>query len=187
PGRLLAHAALLHGSLMIVAAVSGSAAAGLGLGLYLLAHGLGLVVLTGVCHALRRDGVDDLGELAGWAAAAPRTAALSLLGGLVLLGVPGSIGFVGELGTILGILSEGDVELLQPTALGLLGAAAVGLGILGLLRSFWFASRGRDRDRLGRLAELEPREQIACIVALVLAVILGLGSGWLSTRAESAE
>lgn len=63
PGRLLAHVALLHLSLAIIAGVSGSAAAHLGLGPYLLAHGLGLAVLTCVCHSLRRDGLGELGEL----------------------------------------------------------------------------------------------------------------------------
>ncbi|MFO7568035.1 MAG: proton-conducting transporter membrane subunit [Enhygromyxa sp.] len=185
PGRLLAHLAIVHLGLAVVAAVSGSASAGVGLGPLLIAHALGLAALTCVCHALRRDGVVDLGELAGWAAAAPRSSALALLGALVLMGVPGSIGFVGELGTVVGILSEGELELLRPALLGLLAAAAVVVGVLGALRSFWYASRG---PHVGpTLVDLAPRELVAGVAALVLALGLGVASAGLLERSEPAE
>src|SRR5690606_23975811 len=98
-----------------------------------------------VAHALRRDGVDNLGELAGWAAVAPRGLALAMLGSLLLFGVPGTVGFVGELGTVVGILGEARVELVRPRVWGLLAAFAVGFGTLGLLRSLWHAGRGSPR------------------------------------------
>jgi NADH-quinone oxidoreductase subunit M len=185
PGRLLAHVAILHISLAIVGAVSGSVAAGVGLGPYLLAHGLGLTVLTAVCHALRRDGVDNLGELGGWAAVAPRSWVLALLGALVVVGMPGSVGFIGGLGTIVGMLGEGDVELLHPIVWGLLAAAAVGLGMLGVLRSLWYAGHRRSRGRT--LAELERGETCVGVAALLLALVLGLAPGGLLARSEPAE
>jgi len=188
PGRLLAHVALLHFSLAIVGAVSGSAGAWLGLGPYLIAHGLGLTMLTTVCHALRRDGVDNLGELAGWAAVAPRGPTLALLGTLVLVGVPGTAGFLGELGVVIAVIREGDVELLRPATWALLAAASVGLGSLGLLRSLWHAGRGSPRLGLAeRIRELDLRETSVCVAAIVLAVVFGVAPGWLLTRTEPAQ
>ncbi len=188
PGRLLAHVALLHLCLAIVGTVSGSAAAGVGLGPYLLAHGLGLTILTTVCHALRRDGVDNLGELAGWAVVAPRGPVLAMLGTLLLVGVPGSVGFIGELGTVVGILDEGDVELVRPGVWGLLATVAVGLGTLGLLRSLWHAGRGSPRSGLAeRIRELDLRETCVCVVASSLALLFGVAPGWLLARSQPAE
>jgi NADH-quinone oxidoreductase subunit M len=185
PGRVLAHVAMLHVALGIVAAVSGSAAAGIGLGPYMLAHGLGLTVLTAVCHGLRRDGVGDLGELSGWATVAPRGWAFALLGSLVIVGVPGSVGFAGELGMVVGILAEGDVELVRPSIWGLLAAAALWAGILGLLRNLWYAGRGRPRA--SNLTEPARAEVGACVVALVVALALGVAPRWLLARSEPAE
>ncbi|PRP98327.1 proton-conducting transporter transmembrane domain-containing protein [Enhygromyxa salina] len=188
PGRLLGHVALLHLSLAIVAAVSGSAAARVGMGPYLLAHGLALTVLTTVTHSLRRDGVGNLGELAGWASVAPRGLVVAMLAGLLLVGVPGSAGFIGELGIVVGVLREGDLALLRPGTWGLLAAAAVGVGALGLLRSLWQAGRGSARPGLvARLSELDLRELCVCVLALVLAVILGVVPGWLVRRIEPAQ
>ncbi|PRQ02070.1 NAD(P)H-quinone oxidoreductase chain 4 1 [Enhygromyxa salina] len=188
PGRLLAHVAILHLSLAIVAAVSGSVAARGGLGLYLLAHGLGLTVLTAVCHSLRRDGVGNLGELAGWAAVAPRGLTLAMLASLVLVGAPGSAGFIGELGIVVGVLEQGEPALLRPATWSLLAAAAVGLGVLGLLRSLWRAGRGSPRPGLvDRLTELDLRESIVGGVALVLALIMGVAPNWLLARAAPAQ
>lgn len=185
PGRLLAHVAVVHLSLAIVGVVSGSASAGAGLGLYLLAHALGLTVLTTIAHALRRDGVDNLGELGGWATVAARGWVLALLGALVIVGAPGSVGFGGGLGMVVGILREGDVELLQPTAWGLLVAAALGLGVLGLLRTLWYAGQGAPRGR--PLAGLERAESGACVLALLFALLLGLAPEHLLRRSEPAE
>ena len=185
PGRLLAHVALLHLSLAIVGAVSGSVTAGVGLGPYLLAHALGLMVLTTLAHALRRAGVDNLGELGGWASVAARGWALALLGALVVVGVPGSVGFVGALGVTVGVLAEGDVELLHPTVWALLGAAALGIGVLGLLRSLWYAGHGQPRGRTP--LELGLAERSACVLALVIALALGVAPGWLLRRSEPAE
>ena len=187
PGRLLAHVALAHLALAIVAAVSGSASAGLGLGPYLLAHGLGLVPLTAVAHALRRDGVDNLGELAGWAAVAPRKLILAMLASLILASLPGTAGFLGELGIFVGVVREGDVELVRPAAWGLLATAAAGLGALGLLRSLWHAGRGSPRQGLGeRVSELGRRETTVGVLACGLALAIGLAPNSLLSRAEPA-
>ncbi|KIG19630.1 NADH-ubiquinone oxidoreductase chain M [Enhygromyxa salina] len=188
PGRLLGHVALLHLSLAIVAAVSGSAGARVGLGPYLLAHGLALTVLTAVTHSLRRDGVGNLGELAGWAAVAPRALVLAMLAGLLLVGLPGSAGFIGELGIVVGVLREGELALLRPATWGLLAAASVGLGGLGLLRSLWQAGRGTPRPGLAsRSSELDLRETCVCVVALGLALVMGLVPGWMVRRSEPAQ
>jgi NADH-quinone oxidoreductase subunit M len=188
PGRLLGHVALLHLSLAIVALVSGSGAARVGMGPYLLAHGLGLTVLTAVAHSLRRVGVGNLGELAGWAAVAPRGLLLAMLASLVLIGAPGSAGFIGALGIIVGVLREGDLALLRPATWSLLAAASVGLGCLGLLRSLWQAGRGSARPGLvSRLRELDLRESSVCVVALLLALVIGLVPGWMLRRSEPAQ
>ncbi|HVH99403.1 MAG TPA: hypothetical protein VM869_11845, partial [Enhygromyxa sp.] len=140
---------------------------------------------TTLAHALRRAGVDNLGELGGWASVAARGWALALLGALVVVGVPGSVGFVGALGVTVGVLAEGDVELLHPTVWALLGAAALGIGVLGLLRSLWYAGHGHPRGRTP--LELGLAERSACVLALVIALALGVAPGWLLRRSEPAE
>ena len=187
PGRLLAHAALVHMSLAIVAALSGSAAAAHGLGPYLLAHGLGLTVLTAVFHSLRRDGVHDLAELAGWASVAPRGLFAALFGALVLFGAPGSAGFIGGLGIVAGVIQAGDPALQHPSAWVLLAGGAVGLGSLGVVRGLWLAGRGVPRPGAkARSNDLGLRETLVVGAALGLAVILGVVPGGLLARAEPA-
>jgi NADH-quinone oxidoreductase subunit M len=192
PGRLLGHVALLHLSLAIVAVLSASPAARLGLGPYLLAHGLGLVVLTAVLHGLRRRGIGDLGELAGWGRTSPWALRLSLLAGALLLGLPGTVGFVGGLGIVVGVVVEGEPGLLRPSTWSLLTCACVALGSAGLLRRLWLAGGGSphdenlDADRPGSELDLDLRETAVGIVALALALGLGLMPGALLVRTEPA-
>ncbi|NVB40792.1 hypothetical protein G6O69_23330 [Pseudenhygromyxa sp. WMMC2535] len=188
PGRLLAHVALLHLALALLGALSGSAGAWGGLGPLLLAHGLALTALTAVFHGLRRAGIRNLGDLAGWASVAPRGASVALLAVLALAGAPGSAGFVGELAVIVGVLREGGVELLRPVVWGVLAALAVSLGTLGLLRSMWHAGRGAPRPGLERrLPDLGLRESLTTGAALSLLLALGLAPGWLLSRGALAN
>jgi NADH-quinone oxidoreductase subunit M len=186
PGRLLGHVALLHLSLAIVAVLSASPAARIGLGPYLLAHGLGLVLLTGVLHGLRRHGIDDLGELAGWGRSSPRALVFSMLAVVLLLGVPGTAGFVGGLGIVAGVVAEGEPGLLRPTTWSLLACASVGLGSLGLLRRLWLAGRGSPRvtEQLGRLDDLDLRETVVGIISVAIVLGVGLMPNALLTRTE---
>lgn len=186
PGRLLGHVALLHLSLAIIAVLSASPAARIGLGPYLLAHGLGLVVLTCVLHGLRRRGIGDLGELAGWGRTSPRALRLSLLAVALLLGVPGTVGFVGGLGIVVGVVSEGEPGLLRPATWSLLACACVGIGSAGLLRRLWLAGGGTENLAPSVAPDLDRRETAVGIVALVLALALGLMPGALLVRTEPA-
>lgn len=191
PGRLLGHVALLHLSLAIIGVLSGSPAAWLGLGPYLLAHGLGFVVLTAVLHGLRRRGIGDLGELAGWGRTSPRALRLSLLAGALLLGVPGTAGFVGGLGIVVGVVTEGEPGLLRPATWSLLACVSVGIGSVGLLRRLWLAGAGSPRDEMLDASarqdlDLDLRETVVGIVALALALALGLMPGALLVRTEPA-
>ncbi|EDM78965.1 hypothetical protein PPSIR1_06973 [Plesiocystis pacifica SIR-1] len=188
PGRLLAHAALLHLALGVVAALSGNVAARVGLGPFVLAHGLGLITLTAVLHSLRRSGVGDLGELAGWAAVAPRAVSLGLLSILVLAGAPLSAGFFGELAIVVGVLRDGSLELLRPGLWTALAILALGVGTLGLLVRLWQASRGSPRPGLGdRVVDLSLRETLVGAAAMVLALVIGVAPGALIARTEPAE
>jgi NADH-quinone oxidoreductase subunit M len=187
PGRLLGHVALLHLSLAIIGVLSASPAARLGLGPYLLAHGLGLVLLTGVLHGLRQRGIGDLGELVGWAHTSPRALRISLLAGALLLGLPGTVGFVGGLGIVVGVVTEGEPGLLRPAAWSLLACACVALGSAGLLRRLWLAGGGVPADEhLGPGLDLDLRETAVGIVALALALVLGVMPGVLLARTEPA-
>lgn len=196
PGRLLGHAALLHGSLALVAVLCATPGSAMALGPILLAHGLGLTLLALVFGWLRRREVGNLGELAGWAAVAPRALALAIAGALILGGVPGSVGFFGQLDLGISLFapplaSQGppsSVELLHPRAWALLGLGALMLGTLGQLRSLWHAARGRPRPVVhDRLHDLDRREQIAGALALGLALVLPLAAGPLARRSGPAH
>ena len=184
PGRLLGHVAVLHLSPAILAVLSASPAARVGLGPYVLAHGLGLVVLTAVLHGLRRGGIHDLGELAGWARSCPRALGLSLLAGAMLLGVPGTAGFVGGLGIAVGVVDEGEPGLLRPATWSLIAFACVALGTLGVLRRLWLAGRGAPGPS-DRVCDLDVRETSVGVLALVLALAMGLMPGILLARTEA--
>lgn len=188
PGRLLGHVALLHLSLAILAVLSASPGALIGVGPYLLAHGLGLVVLTSVLHGLRRRGIGDLGELVGWGRTSPRARKLSLLAGALLLGLPGTAGFVGGVAIVVGVVAEGEPGLLRPATWSLITSACVVLGSAGLLRRLWLAGGGSPSDEqvASPAADLDLRETIVGIVALALAVALGLMPGRLLVRTEPA-
>ncbi len=189
PGRLLGHAALLHVALAVIAALSGSAGARASLGLYLLAHGLGLTMLATVFGWLRRQQVGNLGELAGWAAVAPRALAMAMAAVLVLVGLPGTVGFVAELGVVAGVIGDdGSLELLRPRVWASLAVILTSLGGLGILRSLWHAGRGKPRPGLApRLAAFEAREQAVGVLALSLALVGGFASGPLLARILPAE
>lgn len=192
PGRLLGHAALLHGSLGFVALLAATPGTHAALGPLMLAHVLGLTLLALAFGWLRRREVGNLGELAGWAAVAPRALALAIAGVLLLAGVPGSVGFVGQLDFALGSLaaapSERSLELLHPRTWALLGLGLLWLGSFGQLRSLWHAARGRPRPVLqARLHDLDRREQLAGVLALVSALALPLVLGALETRSAPAR
>jgi NADH-quinone oxidoreductase subunit M len=184
PGRLLVHVALLHLSLAIIAVLSASPAARIALGPWLLAHGLGLIVLTCVLHGLRQRGITDLDELAGWGRSCPRALSLALLAGALLLGLPGTVGFVGALGIVTGVVTEGEPGLLRPATWSVLACACVVLGSAGLLRRLWLAGRGSPRE--ASLEDLDLRETSVGIVALMLALGLGVWPGALISRTEPA-
>ncbi|GEM_PF-2265739 len=187
-GRALAHIATLHIALAVVGVLSGSAAAWIGVGPFLLAHGLGLTVLTAVFHGLRRDRLTDLGELAGWAQVAPWGLALAFTAALVLGGVPGSAGFLGSTAIVIGALREGSVALLRPAVWTLLSVGALTLGTVGLLRSLWRAARGSPRPGLdGRLHEPPRRERVVAAVAVLACLALGVAPTWLLSRTRAAQ
>ena len=188
PGRLLAHAALLHLALAVVATLSGGAAARLATGPYLIAHALALVLLTAVFHALRRSQIGNLGELAGWARAAPRSFAFAFAATLVLAGLPGTAGFVGGLGLVTGAVAGDDLVLTRTgTWIAIAGVAGV-LGYIGVLRSLWHAGRGSPRPGLReRLGPLGLRETCVGAAALALAAVFGVAPAALLERAAGAE
>jgi NADH-quinone oxidoreductase subunit M len=189
-GRLLGHAALLHLSLAIIAVLSASPGARLGLGPYLLAHGLGLVLLTSVLHGSRPRGLGDhadLGDHGDLAGHAGRSGWVrgAIPAGALLLGVPGTVGFVGAFGIVAGVVTEGEPGLLRPATWSLLACACVGIGGAGLLRRLWLAGCGSPRAETLDL-ELDRRETAVAIVVLVLGLALGLMPGALLARAEPA-
>ncbi len=197
PGRMLGHAALLHSSMALLALLCGSAAGRIALAPIILAQGVGLSALALVFGWLRRRQVGNLGELAGWAAVAPRALALAMAGVLVLGGLPGTVGCFGQLDLVVTLLaSEGDaathvsssLELLHPRTWALLLPILVGLGTLGLLRSLWHAARGRPRPGLHeRLTEIDRREQIVGAILIALAVGLSLILAPLTQRSALAH
>ncbi|MFV8755514.1 proton-conducting transporter membrane subunit [Nannocystaceae bacterium ST9] len=197
PGRLLGHAALLHGSMAVLAVLAGTGASWLALGPIVLAQGLGLTLLALVFGWLRRRQVGNLGELAGWAAVAPRALAMAIAGVLVLGGLPGTVGFFGQLDLGIALLArEGDpaasvstsLELLHPRTWALLAPLLLGLGTLGLLRTLWHAARGRPRPALHeRLSEIDRREQIVGAIVIALAIGLSLLVGPLAQRSRAAQ
>jgi NADH-quinone oxidoreductase subunit M len=194
PGRLLGHAALLHFSLALLAVLSGTSAGRLALGPIVLAHGVGLTLLALVFGWLRRREIGNLGELAGLAAVAPRALALAIAGVLVLGGLPGTVGFFGQLDLAIVLLGGGastddaSLELLHPRTWAVLAPLLLGLGTLGLLRSLGHAARGRPRQALlERLSEIDRREQIVGALLVGLGLGLALVIGPLAERSSDAH
>jgi NADH-quinone oxidoreductase subunit M len=184
-GRVLAHLALVHMSLAIIAVLSISADAWVALGPYLLAHALGLTTLTCVSHALRRDGIVDLADLSGWAAAAPWAVTSATIAIALVIGVPGSAGFIGELGIVVGVIERGSPGLLRPIVWIALAAVCLGLAGLGALRNIWQAARGRARPSLTTIVhDLGPGERVAVVAASLFAVVFGLMPQGLLGRVE---
>ncbi len=167
--RLLAYSSMSHaGALVLGLAVMND------LSLRGVAWQLPALLLStgGLCLVVgflfQRRGTSDLESLGGLARSAPRMSALFLLLALSSGGLPGTVGFVGELLVLRGV-AERALPLALMSLLGtLLGAAA--------LVSAW------QRVFLGppklEIADLRPRE-LAFGLALA-AVVLGAGvaPGW---------
>lgn len=167
--RLLAFASLSHVGLVLLG-VSSFDVTGLQGAVYLLlsfpvAAG-GLFLLAGMLHA--RLGSTELVHLGGVAKTMPLAAGFVLLFGLTAMGMPGTMGFPGELLVVISALSH-------HTGAGLAALGGAILGAAYFLRFFRLAFLGPVRSPdVATLADLRSRELAVVAVFAAIAVLLGV-------------
>ncbi|MBV8244436.1 MAG: NADH-quinone oxidoreductase subunit M [Candidatus Eremiobacteraeota bacterium] len=106
--RIVAYSSLSHLGLILVAIFSFNALALRGALIYVIAHGLFNAVLFLVLGFIEeREETRSLPRLGGLARANPKIAGAFAIGALAALGLPGLIGFAGELIMLTGIFSAG--------------------------------------------------------------------------------
>ncbi len=109
----------------------------------------------------------------------PRLAVFFLIGGLALIGLPGTLGFCAE-----DLLIHGTLE--SHPQLGIALPIATALFAFHLLRLFSMLFLGRKSSNLAILPDAVPRERL-CLAALVAFLVLfGIAPAWIVDRQSSA-
>jgi NADH-quinone oxidoreductase subunit M len=170
--RMLAFATVGHAGLAVLGLFSLNAQ-GLQGGLFMIFNlalsTSGLIFLAAFLHA--RIGSSELSSYGGVTRHAPALGALFFIIGLAAIGLPGTVGFPGELLSLMGAFR----------ANALFGA----LGLLGVILSaaYFFRYYGRafmgpaDRTAIKTLPDLRPRELIVAGTLTFLVLIFGFFPG----------
>lgn len=162
---LVGSLAVSHGGLMLAGLCSRSVEGETGGLTQWLAIGASMAGLSLVVWALEaRTGTSSPDKLGGIAYRAPALSFSFLLFGLIALGLPGTLSFIGEDLLLHGILSS---HMLSPVVLAL---ASV-LNAVAVMRAFTRAFLGRARG-LFEITDLLRRERLA-VVGLVLLLMAG--------------
>ena len=167
--RRLAYLSVSHVGVvaLAIAAATPASLAGARAALVALSiSGGGLFLLAGALH--QRLGSTSLLSMGGLARSAPRMGAVFLILALSSVGLPGTVGFVGEAGMLVGVLQRGaawGAPMLLAMAVGAVATFGVYQSVfLGPVRAEVTDLRPRERWIFGGLA--------------LLAVLLGLIPGW---------
>ncbi len=165
--RLVAYSSVSHLGFVLLGVFAWNQLALQGAVMTMICHGLStgaLFVLVG--QIKERIGSRDLGDMGGFAVAAPRMAALATFFAMASLGLPGLGNFVGELLVLIGAF-QASVAITAVAALGLVGATIYALWIVQKAFHGPLAEGRRVRD-------LGPRE-VATLGAMAVALVwLGL-------------
>lgn len=151
--------------------------------LQMVNHGIStgaLFLLVGMLYERRHTRlIDDFG---GIAKVMPVFAAAFLLVALSSIGLPGTNGFVGEFLILIGTFRRHPVAAFL-AALGVIFAAAY---MLPMVQRLFYGTIDRDENR--KLADVDVRERLVLLPALVMIVLIGVyPQPFLSRTATSVE
>lgn len=154
--------------------------------LYLISHSLGKALLflaTGILSD--RAGATGFGALGGKGSGMPLLAGAYLIGGLSLVGLPPTLGFLAKVG----LLSQGvAAEEWSWVALAGLGSLmTAGYVLKGFQRLFWEAGSSREAGENPARAPVLALTAVGLATALVLAGLLGGAGLWETCLLAAAE
>jgi NADH-quinone oxidoreductase subunit M len=167
--RLIAFSGVSHVGMVVLGIGAGTPVALQGAAVQLFAFGLGAASLSLLASALRdRLGTTDRAALGGLAVRMPRWTALAVLAAAVSVGVPGTIGFVGELLVVVGAFP------VEP-GLVVLALVSLAIGVAALADFLVAAVRGPvERRAVAQVADLTPAEMRMILPLLLLALASGV-------------
>lgn len=175
PRRIAAHLLVAQMGFVVLGFTSAGAFGINGAIFQLIAHGLAstlLLLLVGTLES--RVGEHGTAEFGGLARLMPRFSALLFVATLLVLGVPGLVGWWGLLGGLMGAFAT---ERLHPwTFAALIGLLFAMIAAARLIRSLAFGTL-RTREWLPTLSDLTPREMIGPVAVSIAALLLGLWPG----------
>jgi NADH-quinone oxidoreductase subunit M len=179
--RFMAYFGLLHTGTVTMGLFSGSVAGVLGAIIStwsLTLTATGLFFLAGALHARTRT--TEVGALGGVVHRAPRLATAFFALGLAGIGLPGTIGFVGEHLVLLGTLSEAP-------AVGLVGLFGMVVGGIAWWKATSRAMFGpAEKPVVRTLSDLLSHEGVVAATFAVLAIIPGWMPGPFVALAQPA-
>ncbi len=133
--------------------------------LLLFGHGLAVALLLGIVGLVAdRTGTASLAGLGGLAARMPRGTVLAVLGGLAALGVPGFVGFTGELMLLLGSYPGHRTG----TMVAVLGLLLVAAAVLTMIQRVFFGAPAESHARIRDAGTLEIGYGSGLVFLLVL-------------------
>jgi len=177
--RILAYSSLSHLGLILIALAHPVALPGAML--YLIGHGIfsaALFLIVGYVE-LRED-TSRLSRLGGLGRANPRLAGALLIAALAALGLPGLVGFAGEITILAALFRDGLIVV------SLLALIPVVLAAAYALRLFQQIAQGPPVEDLPQRNDLNARELVALAPLVAAFVLFGLDPQPLLTLPEVA-
>jgi NADH-quinone oxidoreductase subunit M len=156
-----------------------------GASLMLLSHGLTIAVLFALCGEIReRTGTLDFSELGGIARATPRLGLAFGFAAMASVGLPGFVGFAGELLVFFGSFAGGQPmmgfingkEVFAFNALQIAticGVWGIVISAIYMLRAYRRVFMGPLHERWSRLPDLAGAPQLAIVLLLAVMLVLG--------------
>ncbi len=181
PRRILALLFVGQASTILVGLESATEAGVTGALVHRIVVAVSTTVLAAVLRLLetRTGSRLESAHFLGLANRFPRLAVFFLIGGLALIGLPGTLGFCAE-----DLLIHGTLE--SHPQLGIALPIATALFACHLLRLFSMLFLGRKSSDLAILPDAVPRERL-CLAALVAFLVLfGIAPAWIVDRQSSA-
>lgn len=182
---MLGYSSVMHMGYILLGFVALNGISLMGASMMLLSHGLTIAVLFALCGEIReRTGTMEFSELGGIARSTPRLGLAFGFAAMASVGLPGFIGFAGELLVFFGAFGAGEPRMGFIAGREVFGfntfQIATICGVWGIVISAIYMLRAYRRvfmgplgDRWSRLDDLGGWPQIAIILLLAIMLILG--------------
>ncbi|MEI6033859.1 MAG: NADH-quinone oxidoreductase subunit M [Verrucomicrobiae bacterium] len=171
-----------------------------GASLMLFAHGLSIAALFALCGEIReRTGTLDFAELGGFAKPMPAFGLIFGFAAFAAIGLPGFVGFAGELLVFFGAFVGGDLlmgvspegkEIFQLNSYQVATICAVWgvvISAVYMLRAYRRIFFGPLNDRWAGLKEISGSARVAIVALIVVMLVTGFLPGLLIKLIESAS